>query len=200
MSFPQQGGFFMPAMAQPQRFFSPGQTPIRGAGQPRWPQQPRGVPGQAGVVQHQYRSARPGGTPRMQHGGVQRPMGAAGQMIPMIRPGMGNNVPQQQGQQGQQQIPGGSSARPQGFKYAPNVRNSPQVAPVAQPMPINHQPQQQAVLIQGQEPLTTTMLTTATPEEQKQMLGRGFTHSSCAFTQTLLGKSRACSSKWTTPS
>eukprot|EP00096_Caligus_rogercresseyi_P007640 TRINITY_DN255_c0_g1_i1.p1 TRINITY_DN255_c0_g1~~TRINITY_DN255_c0_g1_i1.p1 ORF type:complete len:658 (+),score=257.55 TRINITY_DN255_c0_g1_i1:205-2178(+) len=171
MSFPQQGGFFMPAMAQPQRFFSPGQTPIRGAGQPRWPQQPRGVPGQAGVVQHQYRSARPGGTPRMQHGGVQRPMGAAGQMIPMIRPGMGNNVPQQQGQQGQQQIPGGSSARPQGFKYAPNVRNSPQVAPVAQPMPINHQPQQQAVLIQGQEPLTTTMLTTATPEEQKQMLG-----------------------------
>ncbi|CAB4065649.1 PABPC [Lepeophtheirus salmonis] len=173
MSFPQQGGFFMPAMAaQPQRFFSPGQTPIRGAGQPRWPQQPRGVPGQAGVVQHQYRSARPGGAPRMQHG-VQRPMGGQ-QMIPMIttRPGMAPGNAVAAAAAAVQQMPAaGSTARPQGFKYASNVRNSPQVAPVAQPMPIQHQQQEQAVLIQGQEPLTVNMLTTATLEEQKQMLG-----------------------------
>lgn len=71
-----------------------------------------------------------------------------------------------------QQVPGagGQMPRPQNFKFTQNVRNSPQVVPVAQPMPIQQQPQP-AVLIQGQEPLTTSMLASAPPQEQKQMLG-----------------------------
>ncbi|XDV34473.1 hypothetical protein PO909_004629 [Leuciscus waleckii] len=52
------------------------------------------------------------------------------------------------------------------YKYAPSVRN---------PQPMNTQPQitmqQPAVHVQGQEPLTASMLAAAPPQEQKQMLG-----------------------------
>merc|ERR1712039_750272 len=65
---------------------------------------------------------------------------------------------------------GGQVPRPQGFKYTPGVRNPSQVVPMPQAMP--PQPAaQQAVMIQGQEPLTATMLAAAQPQEQKQMLG-----------------------------
>ena len=40
-----------------------------------------------------------------------------------------------------------------------------------QPVPQQQQPAQPAVLIQGQEPLTASMLAAAPPQEQKQMLG-----------------------------
>merc|ERR1712050_208224 len=39
------------------------------------------------------------------------------------------------------------------------------------PQPIPQQQPQPAVLIQGQEPLTASMLAAAPPQEQKQMLG-----------------------------
>merc|ERR1719370_1085193 len=80
------GGYFMPTMPQPQRFFTPAQ--IRA--QPRWPQQqvaprPGGMPGMAVP-----RGARPGGVPRM--GGPPRPaMGVQPgpqPMTMMARPGM----------------------------------------------------------------------------------------------------------------
>ncbi|GLV45125.1 poly(A) binding protein [Carabus blaptoides fortunei] len=65
--------------------------------------------------------------------------------------------------------PGGvvnPTGRPTNYKYTANMRNPPQQ------MPINQQPPvQQAVHIQGQEPLTATMLAAAPPQEQKQMLG-----------------------------
>ncbi|CAL8298606.1 unnamed protein product [Lota lota] len=53
------------------------------------------------------------------------------------------------------------------YKYTPGVRNSHQhMAPQPQvPM------QQSAVHVQGQEPLTSSMLAAAPPQEQKQMLG-----------------------------
>merc|ERR1711970_1181133 len=65
-----------------------------------------------------------------------------------------------------------SAARASNYKYTTNMRNPPAVsgggpasaaavAPVAQP----------AVHIQGQEPLTPSMLASALPQEQKQMLG-----------------------------
>jgi len=56
-------------------------------------------------------------------------------------------------------------ARPS-YKYTQAVRNQPQAGQVP--------PQQvpsQAVHVQGQEPLTATMLAAAPPQEQKQMLG-----------------------------
>merc|ERR1739844_690971 len=49
------------------------------------------------------------------------------------------------------------------YKYAPGVRNPAQVMAMGGPQP--------AVLIQGQEPLTASMLAAAPPQEQKQMLG-----------------------------
>ena len=58
----------------------------------------------------------------------------------------------------------------QTFKYTPTARNPPaQVMPGQMVAPA---PQaQQAVVIQGQEPLTASMLAAAPPQEQKQMLG-----------------------------
>ena len=57
-------------------------------------------------------------------------------------------------------------SRPSNYKYTANMRNPPQ------PMAMQAQsPAQQAVHIQGQEPLTASMLAAAQPQEQKQMLG-----------------------------
>merc|ERR1711953_556168 len=68
-------------------------------------------------------------------------------------------------------VPMAQQVRPQQtFKYTPTARNPPaQVMPGQMVAPA---PQaQQAVLIQGQEPLTASMLAAAPPQEQKQMLG-----------------------------
>lgn len=157
------------ALPQPQRFFSPN-AGIRGS-QPRWPQQGRGG---GGAQPHmmamggQFRG-RSAGAPRMSHqaggGGVPRPgmPGAGGPMIQMMqgRPGMPPQAMQQM-----------AGSRPQGFKYTPNVRNQSQVAVMPQQMP--PQPAAaapHAVMIQGQEPLTSSMLAAAAPQDQKQMLG-----------------------------
>jgi len=55
------------------------------------------------------------------------------------------------------------------YKYTANMRNPP---PAAMALPTQSGPSmQQAVHIQGQEPLTASMLAAAPPQEQKQMLG-----------------------------
>ena len=61
-----------------------------------------------------------------------------------------------------------AQGRPANYKYTANMRNPPAAA--AMPVP-QQQPVQQAVHIQGQEPLTATMLAEAGAREQKQMLG-----------------------------
>merc|ERR1711910_38696 len=67
----------------------------------------------------------------------------------------------------------GAQVRPQqSFKYTPTARNPPaQVMPGQMVAPGGAPPPQQAVLVQGQEPLTASMLAAAPPQEQKQMLG-----------------------------
>jgi len=157
------GGYFMPTMPQPQRFFTPAQM----RAQPRWPQQqavprPGGMPGMGmGMGMGVPRGPRVGG-PRM---GQQqpRPMGQPGPqpMTMMARPGM-PPVPMV-----------GAQVRPQqSFKYTPTARNPPaQVMPGQMVAPGGVPPPQQAVLVQGQEPLTASMLAAAPPQEQKQMLG-----------------------------
>merc|ERR1712152_71651 len=104
---------------------------------------------------------RPGG-PRMT-GAPRAPMGQPGPqpMTMMARPGM--PVP----------MVGAQQVRPQqSFKYTPTARNPPaQVMPGQMVAPGGAPPPQQAVLNQGQEPLTASMLAAAPPQEQKQMLG-----------------------------
>jgi polyadenylate-binding protein len=57
------------------------------------------------------------------------------------------------------------------FKYTPTARNPPQQVGVQMVPTAGAPPPQQAVMIQGQEPLTATMLAAAPLQEQKQMLG-----------------------------
>merc|ERR1711988_822839 len=162
------GGYFMPTMPQPQRFFTPAQ--IRA--QPRWPAQPA-VP-------------RPGPMPGMNMGGMGMG-GGVGPRGPRVGgPRVGQQQPRPMNQPGPQPMTmmarpgmppvpmvGAQQVRPQqSFKYTPTARNPPaQVMPGQMVAPGGAPPPQQAVLVQGQEPLTATMLAAAPPQEQKQMLG-----------------------------
>merc|ERR1712193_315689 len=164
MGFPQQTGYFLPApMPQPQRFFG---QPQRFFGQPqgmpgaadaRWAQQPRMAAGQPGLLQQPVRGrGAPNKVPR--------------QMAPMMapRPGM-HAMPPAAAHAAAAAAAAGM--RPN-FKYSQGVRNV--AAPMAAaPTPVMAQPPQPqpAVFIQGQEPLTASMLAQAPPSEQKQMLG-----------------------------
>merc|ERR1711868_124782 len=166
MGFPQQTGYFLPApMPQPQRFFG---QPQRFFGQPqgmpgaadaRWAQQPRMAAGQPGLLQQPVRGrGAPNKVPR--------------QMAPMMapRPGMHAMPPAAAHAAAAQAAAAGM--RPN-FKYTQGVRNvaAPMAAPAA-PQVMAQPPQPQpAVFIQGQEPLTASMLAQAPPSEQKQMLG-----------------------------
>lgn len=74
---------------------------------------------------------------------------------------------------GSVRVPGTRGAGAGGYKYTANMRNPPgqaqgmgQSQPGQPPAPV-----QAAVHVHGQEPLTATMLATAKPEDQKQMLG-----------------------------
>ncbi len=172
MGFPQQGGYYVPAMAQPQRFFSQNQSGVRSAGQPRWAQARNAGPHMN--FQNQFRGPRPGGARMGQM--MPRPMSAQ-QMMPIMagpRPAM-QPMSQMQPQAMMAAVAAlGASQRgvPANYKYGPNVRNPPQVMGMPQPMVQQQVSQpQSAVLIQGQEPLTASMLAAAPPQEQKQMLG-----------------------------
>jgi len=165
--FPQQGGYFMPTMPQPQRFFTPAQ--IRA--QPRWPaQQNRGpAPVQPQfAMQGMPRGVRPSAPRGMGGPQVHRPQYSQ-QMMPMARQGMTGMPPMPS-------MPTAMMPRPQqqqSFKYTQTARNPPQQMMPGQVMPPGGgaPPPQQAVVVQGQEPLTASMLAAAPPQEQKQMLG-----------------------------
>uniref|UniRef100_A0A8C7XG68 Polyadenylate-binding protein n=1 Tax=Oryzias sinensis TaxID=183150 RepID=A0A8C7XG68_9TELE len=118
---------------------------------PRWQQQ--GGRGQGGFQGMPSSLRQPGPRGNMRHmspsGGSQGPRASGQAMAP--RPSMG--------------VPGPRTMAP--YKYATSVRNpNPQVV-----QPIALQQAQPAVHIQGQEPLTASMLAAAPPQEQKQMLG-----------------------------
>lgn len=175
---PGNAGYFVPTMAQAQRGYFPAQLPqMRGA--PRWPNQQQIRP-----------TVQPGGAfPPIQPGGFnrpsQRPSVAASQAAgvrtgmnarpitgnqPTGGPGAGGRIPGMAPTTVPNQRPSGIQAgvnqqRPAAYKYTSNIRNPPQAVPVQQPTV------QQAVHIQGQEPLTVSMLADANPQEQKQMLG-----------------------------
>merc|ERR1712200_63946 len=191
MAYPQQGYFVQAPMPQPQRFFNQAQANVRGA-QPRWPQQPRGAipPGQMQMGMNAgFRTRGPSG-PRMSQAQaaaaaamVARPMGQ--QIMPAMMRGIGQLPPhlaaqnpamvavnQQAAVAAAQQAAAVKQNGPRAnYRYAPGVRNPAQVMAMGGPQPIPQQQPQPAVLIQGQEPLTASMLAAAPPQEQKQMLG-----------------------------
>ncbi|KAI5712903.1 hypothetical protein M8J76_010508 [Diaphorina citri] len=161
------GGYFVPTLPQPQRFYGPTQmTQIRP--QPRWaaaPQmRPSGQTAQGFPNIPQFRSA---------------PRASTGQTVirganMSARPITGQSTMGPRGG-GPMQAPGPASVsaagrQTGGYNKYP-VRN-PGTQPQAQIGGI--QPAAagvQAVHVQGQEPLTSTMLAAAQPQEQKQMLG-----------------------------
>merc|ERR1711881_66441 len=130
---------------QPQRFFNQAQANVRGA-QPRRPQQPRGAvpPGQMQMGMNPgFRTRGPAG-PR----GMNQAQAAAAAAQAAQAAAVKQNVPRAN------------------YKYAPGVRNPAQNMAMVGPQPIPQQQPQPAVLIQGQEPLTASMLAAAPPQEQ----------------------------------
>ncbi|XP_047467449.1 polyadenylate-binding protein 4 [Mugil cephalus] len=152
--FQPTSGYFMPAVPQAQNrttYYAPNQL-AQMRPNPRWQQQ--GGRGQGGFQGIPSSLRQPGPRGNLRHmapgGNSQGPRASGQSMAP--RPSMG--------------VPGPRAMPP--YKYATGVRNpNPQV----QVQPIALQQTQPAVHVQGQEPLTASMLAAAPPQEQKQMLG-----------------------------
>ncbi|KAM7376504.1 hypothetical protein PAMP_006232 [Pampus punctatissimus] len=151
--FQPTSGYFMPAVPQAQNrttYYAPNQM-AQMRPNPRWQQQ--GGRGQGGFQGIPSSLRQPGPRASLRHmtpsGNTQGPRATGQTMGP--RPSMG--------------VPGPRAMPP--YKYATSVRNpNPQVV-----QPIALQQAQPAVHVQGQEPLTASMLAAAPPQEQKQMLG-----------------------------
>lgn len=176
------GGYFVPTLAQPQRFYGPQLPHMRT--QPRWATQPP-VRQQAGAQNAGAATVAAGGYPNLTAAataqyrqgpaaGAVRQQGGQNAQANAIRNSARPITGQQQaaGIQGRP-IPGSgpvqqaNPARASNYKYTANMRNPP-----AQNVPMVPQPTAvQAVHVKGQEPLTASMLAAAQPAEQKQMLG-----------------------------
>lgn len=167
------GGYFVPTIPQPQRFYGPAVTQIRTT--PRWASQPQvrqpqtaaaAYPNMAAVSATPYRPGAAGAVARQPvQGNAQNQSAQNAALRNSARPITGQQAAQiQQGRQ--MNAPVSQRGAPANYKYTPNMRNAPQ--PVQMPV----QPTaQQAVVVKGQEPLTASMLAAAQPAEQKQMLG-----------------------------
>ncbi|XP_046961224.1 polyadenylate-binding protein 1 [Vanessa cardui] len=141
------GGYFVPTIPPAQRFYGPAQmTQIRPS--TRWTAQPSVRPSTQAAA-----SAYPNMQPPF------RPA-PRGPTQTALRTSLGARpITGQQGVAAASTIraPLVTSGRSAGYKYTSNMRNPPAPQP--------------AVHIQGQEPLTSTMLAAAPLQEQKQMLG-----------------------------
>ncbi|CAH2238233.1 polyadenylate-binding protein 1A [Pararge aegeria] len=139
------GGYFVPTIPPAQRFYGPAQmTQIR----PRWTAQPSVRPSSQSAAS---------AYPNMQAPFRPQPRGPT---QAALRTSLGARpITGQQGVATGPSIraPLVTSSRPAGYKYTANMRNPPAPQP--------------AVHIQGQEPLTASMLAAAPLQEQKQMLG-----------------------------
>jgi len=166
-------GYFMPAPIQPQRFYTPAQM-AQFRATPRWSAQPQVRPsaqlnqqGAGYPMSAQYRGGVPprGQPPAVRSMQSARPI--TGQQPMGVPQGMGGRsmgMPQ-----GGPVMP---QPRPAGFKFTPAMRNPPNQGSL--PSSVGGAPSggmQQALVVQGQEPLTASMLASAAPNDQKQMLG-----------------------------
>lgn len=168
------GGYFVPTIPQPQRFYGPAVTQLART-TPRWASQPQvrqpqtaaaAYPNMAAVSATPYRpNAAVSGRQQVQ-ANAQNPSAQNVALRNSARPITGQQAATQiqQGRAMNAQV--AQRGAPANYKYTPNMRNAPQQIPI----PVQAAPQQ-AVVVKGQEPLTASMLAAAQPSEQKQMLG-----------------------------
>lgn len=179
---PGGGNYFVPTIPQPQRFYGPAQmAQIRAT---RWAAQPNQVrpnaqTGTSGFATMQGPFRATPRAPSAQTGTMRNTLSS--RPITGQQPVAGANM---QGRSMAGPAVGVSAQnRPSNYKYTSNMRNPPQAMALPAPTSV-----QQAVHIQGQEPLTASMLAAAPPQEQKQMLGeRLFPLIQCMYPQ-LTGK------------
>ncbi|CAC5370107.1 PABPC [Mytilus coruscus] len=173
--FPSAGpGNILPTMTQGQRnFYAPTQVPQMRAS-PRWPtqlRQPTPASGFQNMPGQQIRPVNPAAARARQpgQGNIRGGMNArpitgqsgTGQLSRMPQP-----VP------GRGQVPPPSGVLNQASRYSPTLMRHPHQAGRHQNMVMPQPPAQGGVIqVQGQEPLTSTMLADAPQQEQKQMLG-----------------------------
>lgn len=173
------GGYYVPTLPQPQRFFSKQVSQIRTT--PGWFRanaNQNAVTANAAGGAYPAMAAATAGNQYRQATNVranQQPAPNAQAAQAASAAAMRNSARPITGQQAggnMQARPvapqmAANQARAANYKYNQNMRNPP-----AQPVTMPAQPvAQQAVHVKGQEPLTATMLAAAQPAEQKQMLG-----------------------------
>uniref|UniRef100_H0YSQ1 Polyadenylate-binding protein n=1 Tax=Taeniopygia guttata TaxID=59729 RepID=H0YSQ1_TAEGU len=158
---PAAGGYFMPAVPQAQSrptYYAPNQmTQMRP--NPRWQQggRPQGFQGMPNAMRQS------GPRPALRHLSPANAPASRGLPAAAQRVGVGTAA-QNLAPRPPVAAPAPRAVPP--YKYASSVRSPhPGVQPLQAPQP--------AVLVQGQEPLTASMLAAAPPQEQKQMLGEG---------------------------
>ncbi|KAM4624935.1 LOW QUALITY PROTEIN: polyadenylate-binding protein 4 [Polymixia lowei] len=183
--FQPTSGYFMPAVPQAQNrttYYAPNQM-AQMRPNPRWQQQ--GGRGQGGFQGMPNSLRQPGPRANLRHmapntsgqgprgmSAVNYPLGSMLTDIDTLNIDTVNPLSlsllgagQAMGPRPSMGVPAPRAMPP--YKYATSVRNpNPQVV-----QPIALQQAQPAVHVQGQEPLTASMLAAAPPQEQKQMLG-----------------------------
>ncbi|XP_055924930.1 polyadenylate-binding protein 4-like [Argiope bruennichi] len=182
---PGSAGYFVPTMPQTQRGYFPQMTQMRAT--PRWPQNPQMRPGGQPAAAFQAMQTAPfaraatrpavaaAQNPGMRAGMTARPI-TGQQPTAAAAAASGNRVPAMGPTSVGAARPAGIAAanvpqgRPAAYKYTSNMRNPPQPQAVQQSV-TQQAVAQPAVHIQGQEPLTASMLADANAQEQKQMLG-----------------------------
>nr|XP_033819911.1 polyadenylate-binding protein 1-like [Geotrypetes seraphini]XP_033819912.1 polyadenylate-binding protein 1-like [Geotrypetes seraphini]XP_033819913.1 polyadenylate-binding protein 1-like [Geotrypetes seraphini] len=165
-SFQQPSGYFLPAVPQPQSrtFYTPNPiAPLRPA--PRWTTHPS-------RPQLNYHTGAPvirTSAPRRMPANIST-MRQASTQVPRVPPQNQRVV-----NIGTQTVGARTTVTPTQirvvpqYKYSTAMRNAQQVGSGMQ-IPVQ-QILEPAVLVQGQEPLTSSMLAAAPPQEQKQLLG-----------------------------
>lgn len=182
---PGGAGYFVPTVPPTQRYYPPQMNQIRPA-TPRWQAQqqiaPRGAAPQAAGYPNMATAATSGQMrgvrPAAQQPGMRQPNLNARPITGGQQPAVAG-APQQPPQRAV--MNGASQMRPPmaagavqnrpAFKYTPTMRNPPTAAGGVAQQAVAQAVAPQAVVVQGQEPLTATMLAAAQPQEQKQMLG-----------------------------
>jgi len=146
-----QPGFYIPTIPQAQRFIT---QPVNQMTRPRWQSsQVRPMAASSGYQQMgQLRQGRPRVPNTMQRREAPYQPGMTGS----------RNMPNQVIRP---VVPAPQPQRTAAYKLTSNTRNQ---YPVMQQQ---QQPEQAAVVMQGQEPLTASLLATASQSEQKQMIG-----------------------------